>query len=127
MNDNISDESLELLHEYRVSFKEPMTKIFKIVTSESRNIDSTTVRTYRIKRIESIISKLKRENSMGLLEMGDIAGCRIIVKHEQHIPKIIKAIEEKLNVVDRRDYISNPRESGYRSYHLMIKLIHGVI
>tara|TARA_B100000809_G_scaffold136745_1_gene134244 strand:- start:1478 stop:2512 length:1035 start_codon:yes stop_codon:yes gene_type:complete len=58
---------------------------------------------------------------MGLLEMGDIAGCRIIVKHEQHIPKIIKAIEEKLNVVDRRDYISNPRESGYRSYHLMIK------
>tara|TARA_B100000809_G_scaffold136745_1_gene134245 strand:- start:2582 stop:2761 length:180 start_codon:yes stop_codon:yes gene_type:complete len=39
LNDNISDESLELLHEYRVSFKEPMTKIFKIVTSESRNID----------------------------------------------------------------------------------------
>lgn len=120
-NKEISEDTLKILHEYRVSFKEPMTQIFDKVTEISRIVQKGDVRTYRIKRIESIISKLLREKTMGLLEMGDIAGCRIIVSNPKHIQKIVSLIKNKLNVVDTRDYISEPRESGYKSYHLMIK------
>jgi len=120
-NGEISQESLEVLHDYRISFKDPMSDIFRTVTKESRKIRSSAVRTYRIKRIESIISKLKREENMGLIEMGDIAGCRIIVKNEVYIPKIVEAIKAKLNVVKERDYILKPRKSGYKSHHLMIQ------
>jgi len=120
-NASISDESLKILHEYRVSFKEPMAQIFDVITQLSRTVQKGDVRTYRIKRIESIVSKLLREKNMGLLEMGDIAGCRVIVNNPKHIMKIVHLIENSLNVVDRRDYISKPRKSGYKSYHLMIK------
>lgn len=120
-NGYISEESLNILHDYRVSYKDPLAEIFNIITKETRNIHKGSVRTYRIKRIESISSKLIREKNMGLLKMGDIGGCRIIVNDLSQVKKVVNAIKEKFPIEDFRDYISTPRETGYRSYHLMVK------
>lgn len=56
--------------------------------------------------------------------MEDIAGCRAIVKGVAEVKSVYKALKKSTtkNILFReRDYISNPKESGYRGIHLIYK------
>lgn len=118
----LDNNDIKSLHEYRIWFKEPMSHIFKIVGDISSDVYGSRVITYRIKRIESILSKLIREPTMSLTKMGDIVGCRCIVNTEENVYKIVELIKQKFNIVFERDYLKTPRQSGYQSYHLVIQL-----
>lgn len=82
--------------------------------------------TTRIKSIESIVGKLKRKNSTISLEnaekLTDIVGARIIVDFIENIYEIINKIKANKNIeiVEERDYITKPKVSGYRAYHLIV-------
>jgi putative GTP pyrophosphokinase len=80
----------------------------------------------RIKSPESIIKKLKKKgypvtyNSL-LTNLNDVAGIRIVCSF---IPDIYKMVEmfdssKDINIIEKKDYIKNPKESGYSSYHLI--------
>jgi putative GTP pyrophosphokinase len=82
--------------------------------------------TGRVKRISSILEKAKRLNvSMDRLEQGieDIAGIRIMCQFEEDIHRVSELIRERqdLSVVYEKDYITNKKESGYRSYHIIVE------
>jgi putative GTP pyrophosphokinase len=82
--------------------------------------------TGRVKRISSILEKAKRLNvPMDQLERGieDIAGIRIMCQFVQDIFRMVDLIRERkdMSVVYEKDYITNYKESGYRSYHLIIE------
>lgn len=86
--------------------------------------------TSRVKTINSLLEKAKRkgvsQNELGE-KIEDIAGVRIICKFVEDIylvVELIKSLECKgFNVTDERDYISNTKESGYRSYHMHVKYL----
>lgn len=82
--------------------------------------------TGRIKRISSILQKAKRlDVPMERLEVGieDIAGIRIMCQFAEDIQRIAEIIRSRkdMMVVYEKDYITNKKESGYRSYHIIIE------
>jgi putative GTP pyrophosphokinase len=102
---------------------------FKTLRSELKSRDEYSpieFVTGRIKKISSILEKAKRLNvPMDQLETGieDIAGIRIMcqfVEDIQWLAELIRARED-MTVVYEKDYVLNKKESGYRSYHIIIE------
>ena len=79
-------------------------------------------------RVKTIASMLDKANRKGVeLEeieekIDDIAGIRIICQFEEDIHSVVEIIRQMtdLEVVSENDYISHPKESGYRSYHVNV-------
>lgn len=82
--------------------------------------------TGRVKTVESILEKAKR---LGIdiadikKEIYDIAGIRITCKYIQDVYQVYDLLmaRKDIDVVCVKDYIKNPKESGYRSLHLIAK------
>jgi len=125
----IEAQDLASLQEYRQSFQKPIAEVFAFVSKECAKIDRQSIVTYRIKRIDTIINKLKRfaQNSNGqmkLSRMWDIAGCRCILNttDESKIYKLLDKIKAQYGQNCKiNDYLDTPRESGYRSVHIYVK------
>lgn len=80
---------LENLQEYRTSYKQDLSTVFEKISDIAKNARKDSITSFRIKRIESILSKIKRQPTMSLGNMGDIAGCRILLYSEDSLNKVI--------------------------------------
>ena len=81
----------------------------------------------RIKTPESIVKKLKRNGYESTIDnminyINDIAGIRIICSFTSDIYRIADMIAEQKDilVVGVKDYITFPKSSGYKSYHMIV-------
>lgn len=81
----------------------------------------------RIKEPQSIVKKLKRQGHEVTLEnmlkyIKDIAGVRIICSFTSDIYRIADMLAQQadLKVLELTDYLSQPKVSGYRSYHMLV-------
>ena len=70
----IDEKDLEMLQEFRQSYRDIIADVFKILYDVSKKVDKNCIVTYRIKRINSIIEKLKRFPNAGLENFVDIVG-----------------------------------------------------
>ncbi len=82
--------------------------------------------TGRVKPVDSILTKSKlRGIALDRLEeeMSDIAGLRIMCQFVEDIHQVVELlrIRKDMKVIIERDYITNKKASGYRSYHLVIE------
>ncbi len=81
----------------------------------------------RIKTPESIVKKLKRNGYESTIDnmvkyINDIAGIRVICSFTSDIYRIADMIAEQrdIKVIAVKDYITFPKASGYKSYHLIV-------
>lgn len=79
----------------------------------------------RVKNVNSILEKLEKygcELEDIETRVTDIAGIRLICQFEEDVEKVAKDImlRKDMEVIMKKDYIQNPKESGYRSMHLVI-------
>ncbi len=81
----------------------------------------------RIKSPESIVKKLRRHGLESTIEnmvnhINDIAGVRIICSFTSDIYRVADMIrnQKDIKVVAVKDYITYPKTSGYRSYHMIV-------
>ena len=135
------EEFLEMLHveldpvnrmiaDYECAALEVETK-FKVLNTrlsmrgEANPIESIKT---RIKSSDSILRKMKKLGLPMTLEavqenIFDIAGIRVVCSFIDDIYTIEKYFldQEDVKLVTRKDYIENPKESGYRSLHLIIQ------
>ncbi|MFC6169322.1 GTP pyrophosphokinase [Loigolactobacillus jiayinensis] len=90
--------------------------------------------TGRVKPVDSIVEKMhRRQISEDLMEqdLQDIAGLRIMCQFVEDIYQVVGLIHRRtdMEVVEERDYITNVKPSGYRSYHMVImypvQTVHG--
>ncbi len=129
--DKKANEFDKIMLIYKSAMKVLKTK-FDILNEEFENfceynpIDHITE---RIKSPDSIIEKMtKRELELtykNLIEqINDIAGMRIICSFKDDIFKIVDIIEnfQDIEIIERKDYITNPKASGYSSYHMVVKV-----
>ena len=114
---------------YRSALKEVSTKV-EILNDEFQQVHQYNPIEYiksRIKSPESIVKKLKRygyESSIDNMVdyINDIAGIRIVCSFTSDIYKLAEMIgkQNDLTVVSVKDYIKHPKESGYKSYHMLV-------
>lgn len=83
----------------------------------------------RLKSPESISGKLKRKGLPQTLEAAeanfhDIAGVRVVCNYVDDIYRIANVLlrQKDIEEVNRKDYIRSPKESGYRSLHLVVRV-----
>ena len=83
----------------------------------------------RLKTPESIMQKLRKQghsfNVNDLIEyIHDIAGIRITCSFfsEVYFLSDMIAKQDNLEVLSIKDYIKNPKESGYMSYHMLLSI-----
>ncbi len=120
----------KILIPYEQAVEELKVK-FKSIRNEYKRIDEYSpieFVTGRVKEISSILDKAKkREVPIDKIEeqIEDIAGIRIMCQLVDDIDKVVKLIRSRdgkdLKIVEERDYIKDIKESGYRSYHIIIK------
>ena len=87
-----------------------------------------TVKT-RIKSPQSIVGKLEKKHLPFNFEsmtknLNDIAGIRVICPYISDIYKVrdILLKQPDINLIEEKDYIKDPKESGYRSLHLVVEV-----
>lgn len=81
--------------------------------------------TGRVKPLSSILDKAsKKKIPLDKLdkEMQDIAGIRMMCQFVEDIKQVVELLRNRndLEIVEERDYISHKKNSGYRSYHVVI-------
>ena len=107
---------------YQSALKEVGTKL-EILNDEFQHIKT------RVKTAESIVKKLKRYGYETSIEnmvkyINDIAGVRLICSFTSDIYRLAEMIgnQSDLKVLSIKDYIKNPKESGYKSYHMLVSV-----
>ncbi len=83
----------------------------------------------RIKTPESIVKKLKKHGYESTIDnmiryVNDIAGIRVICSFASDIYQIAEMISNQsdIKVLSVKDYIVNPKASGYKSYHMLVSV-----
>mgnify|MGYP003599192125 FL=1 len=81
--------------------------------------------TGRVKPAESIKNKarLRGFTPENIAEMQDIAGVRVMVQFVEDVEEVLNLLRQRkdFKIVQERDYINHQKESGYRSYHVIIE------
>ena len=84
---------------------------------------------WRIKTPESIVKKLKKHGYESTINnmiryVNDIAGIRVICSFASDIYQIAEMISNQsdIKVISVKDYIVNPKTSGYKSYHMLVSV-----
>ncbi|SHJ46021.1 putative GTP pyrophosphokinase [Clostridium amylolyticum] len=80
-------------------------------------------------RVKEVSSILEKANKFGIpidrlqYEMEDIAGIRVMCQFVDDIEKVVEILRKRtdMQIMYEKDYIANVKESGYRSYHMIIK------
>jgi len=125
-DNEVSEESLEKLQAYRISHQEALNSTFDFLVKKSKYHYKGSLTVYRLKRIDTIVRKIGRYKTMSMSTMQDIAGCRSIVGSERQIYNIVEDFEKSsdFEIVNRDNYIENPRDTGYISYHIIVKPVN---
>lgn len=114
---------------YNSALKEVGTKL-EILNDEFQHVHQYNPIEYikrRIKSPESIVKKLKRYGYESTIDnmvnyVNDMAGIRIVCSFTSDIYRLAEMIgrQNDLTVVSVKDYIKHPKESGYKSYHMLV-------
>ncbi|MFD2613227.1 GTP pyrophosphokinase [Paenibacillus gansuensis] len=118
----------KFLQPYEQAVEELKVK-FKTLRSELRSRDEYApieFVTGRVKKISSILEKSKRLSvPMEQIETGieDIAGIRIMCQFVEDIHRVADLIRLRQDLIVKyeKDYITNFKDSGYRSFHIIVE------
>jgi putative GTP pyrophosphokinase len=77
--------------------------------------------TQRLKRLPTVVDKLLREPKMKLSQMADIGGCRALLPDQAAVYAVVKRLRKNWDVVRVRDYAAEPKKSGYRAVHVIVR------
>lgn len=124
-------ELQRLMSYYRCAIMEIETK-FKVLDEEySLQHDRNPINSIkgRLKKLPSIIEKIERkgyEFSMESIEenLDDIAGIRVVCSFEEDVYTLAEALlrQDDITLLEKKDYIRNPKPNGYRSLHLIVSV-----
>ena len=130
-NDNGIDSWMAVNLTYNAALKQINTKL-EILNDEFQHVHQYNPIEHiksRIKTPESIVKKLKRHGYESTIEnmvkyINDIAGIRVICSFTSDIFRLADMIREQkdIRVLAVKDYITYPKASGYKSYHMIVSL-----
>lgn len=127
--DSDVDSWKEVILIYNSALKQISTKL-EILNDEFQHVHRYNPIEHiksRIKTSESIVKKLKKHGYESTIQnmvqyVNDIAGIRVICSFTSDIYRIAEMISNQsdIKVISVKDYIVNPKASGYKSYHMLV-------
>ena len=129
--DENSAEFKKLMTYYTCALMEIETK-FKVLNEEfSLTHDMNPINSIkkRMKKPEGIYNKVLRKGHDYSLEnvekyIYDVAGVRVVCTFLDDVYKIAEAFlsQDDITLIEKKDYIQNPKPNGYRSLHLIVEV-----
>ena len=128
--ENIVNSYNESLYVFNNAMKVLNTKLNIIKSEYDREKVHSDIQSikYRIKTLESISNKIKDDGLDYSVEslnvINDIVGARIVCLDTDDVSRIVEMIKNipSIRVLNEKDYITNPKSSGYRSYHIIVEI-----
>ena len=121
----------EVILIYRSALKQISTKL-EILNDEFQHVHRYNPIEHiksRLKTSESIVKKLRRQGHESTIHnmvqyVNDIAGIRVICSFTSDIYRIAEMITNQgdIKVISVKDYLVNPKPSGYKSYHMLVSV-----
>jgi putative GTP pyrophosphokinase len=128
------EQSLETIREmftlYTCAVREVNTKLENLNQEMEIRKERNPIQhiDYRIKNPKSIMEKMERNHLKPSVEtvwneVNDVAGIRVICSYIEDIYAIAEMLikQDDVTLLKKKDYIKHPKESGYRSLHLIIE------
>lgn len=122
------NKAIDILDNWRAVHSYPMHVFQMRLRDKAKKIDKSSLIAQRLKRVPAIIYKLQRRYhgnnpSMKLYQMQDIGGCRAVLSNVVLAKKLYNEDylkgDLKHKLVNKKDYITEPKSDGYRSLHLV--------
>ncbi len=117
----------ELLEPYSLAVDELVVKFNHLIEANRKAGNYSPIEQVkgRVKTISSILEKCQKKGvDLDHFEekIEDIAGIRIICQFIEDIYRVVDIINNRtdMRVKSEKDYISNIKDSGYRSYHMIV-------
>lgn len=120
------NQARDLANQWRACHAYPINTFQSTLRRKLTNFSGEPIVAQRLKRMPTIIDKLKRYPNMQLTTMQDIGGVRAILSSVDDVYRLASEYKIKSRfaheLIDEKDYIRSPRnEDGYRSLHLIYK------
>jgi hypothetical protein len=115
-------QALDVLTNWRASHSFPLNTVQTNLRNKSASITDQYIVAQRLKRVPSIIAKLQRFPKMQLSRMQDIGGCRSVMETIEQVWDLRSSIissRMRHELSNEKDYINEPKPSGYRGVHLV--------
>lgn len=108
-------------------FKSVMVQVLSTVERIKAEQSCIEHVTNRIKKPASVEKKLMKINKECTLKnvassLNDIVGIRIICRFISDIYTVGEILQKEYDVKEIKDYISRPKDNGYRSYHIILNV-----
>ncbi len=120
-SDTATVEDLLVIEEWRAAHRPVLNTFQAILRNRTRHKNISVAQ--RHKRQKTIFGKLTRLPKMELARMDDVAGCRLIFDDIDSLREFrenfhkAKFKHRRRGEIDKYDYISKPKASGYRGIH----------
>lgn len=119
-------DAVDLVNRWRSCHAYPINTFQATLRTNLKSYKGSPIVAQRLKRMPTVLGKLKRHANMQLSTMQDIGGVRGIVDDMSDLYKIVDKYVNNSKfpheLVERYDYVESPRdEDGYRSIHLVYK------
>ena len=134
----VPDQLVSMAHQFQEAMMMYTCAIREVKTKLEVLNDELSVRNQRnpmemiksrVKKPISIVEKLQRRNLEISVEsminhLDDIAGVRVICSFVDDIYQVAEMLmrQDDIRVIAIKDYIMNPKENGYRSYHMIVEI-----
>ncbi len=112
--------ALDVLEAWRSAHTVPMASANMGLRSMVKTEGCRVEVSQRLKRIPTIVNKLSREPTMALGNMADIGGCRAVLDSLDELRRVEARVRHNRPPVQHHDYVTTPRETGYRALHLIV-------
>ncbi len=121
----------KLMSYYRCAMMEVVTKFNVLNEQFSLQFDRNPITGIksRLKTLPSILEKLERRGHPFTLEsieenLNDVAGVRVICSFREDVRMLSEALMQQDDIIllERKDYIRNPKPNGYRSLHMIVSV-----
>ena len=122
---------LVLMMQYRCAIMEVETKLKVLDAEFSQEYNRNPFESIksRLKSPVSISDKLRRKGYAVTVEniekyLKDVAGVRVICSFPDDIYRLAALLEKQDDIIllEKKDYIKNPKPNGYRSLHLILDI-----
>ena len=125
------DPVQDFLTNYECAIMEIETKFNVLNARFSIKYDGNPIESIhtRLKSWDSIIDKLNRKHLPFSLDsiaknIFDVAGVRVVCSFVDDIYTLADCLlsQDDIHLIEKKDYIKNPKENGYRSLHLIVEV-----